>query len=143
VTHSYKNLASVDAVRDLFSNLRATQIDTAVAMLNATADHTAAPNWADALDDDFIAPLADGGIVAWGAEHAFGRNCYGEPILRRDLVAYSAPDVCEMILSAAEIDARIDEEREGEIDGLMAARHDAIGDTWDHDYASDSRGFDF
>lgn len=143
MTHSYKNLANVDAVRELCSNLRAMQIEMAVAMLNATANHTAAPNWADALSDDFIAPLTDGGIVAWGAEHLFGRNCYGEPILRRDLVAYSAPDACEMILSAAEIDARIDEEREGEIDGLMAARHDAIGDTWDHHYAPDHRGFEF
>lgn len=143
MTYPYKNLSNIEAVRSFFASIRATQLDTAVMMLNATADHTSAPAWADALSDDFIAPLADGGIVAWGAEHAFGRNGYGEPITYRDIVAYSAPDHCELILSADEIDARVDEEREGEIDGLLAARHDAIGDTWDHDYAPDSRGFDF
>lgn len=99
------------------------------------------PAWAEDIEwgCDAIACLADGSIIAFGAEHGFGRYVNGDLVLYRDIVAYTAEDMSTVVLSAADIDASVDEMREGEIESLMAARHDAHGDGWDRDYAPDHR----
>lgn len=109
--------------------------------LSRSTSAIAMPAWAEDIHwgCDAIACLADGSVIAFGAEHVFGRTVGGEVITYRDIVAYTAEDVSTVVLSASDIDASVEEEREGEIESLMAARHDAHGDDWDRDYAPDHR----
>lgn len=99
------------------------------------------PAWAEDIEwgCDAIAALADGSVIAFGAEHVFGRSISGDLCTYRDIVAYTGELASTVILSAADIEASVDEQREGEIESLMARRHDAHGDGWDRDYAPDHR----
>ncbi|MBY0253473.1 MAG: hypothetical protein K2X54_19170 [Methylobacterium organophilum] len=109
--------------------------------LSQSTSGNAMPAWAEDIHwgCDLLACLADGSVIAYGAEHVFGRSISGDLCTYRDIVAYRAEHDSTVILSAADIEESVDEQREGEIESLMARRHDAHGDGWDRDYAPDHR----
>lgn len=115
--------------------------DDLLEQLSQPTSAVAMPAWAQDIHwgYDLIACLADGAVIAFGAEHVFGRSISGDLCTYRDIVAYTGEHASAVILSASDIEASVEEQREGEIEGLMAARHDAHGDGWDRDYAPDHR----
>lgn len=135
----FANLPDGAAVAAHLASVPARDVPTAVMALNALADHAALPAWARDMGDDIVAPLADGTVLAFGDDLVVRRTLDGKQTILQDLAVFTGSDEYTVLLSGADLEERLETEAEGELDGLMAARHNAHGDGWDSDHAPDHR----